>query len=115
MRSLLLSLSLTSMSVCAQDPVFVHLTPRDQYLFPEEMPLSYILGGNVALREGPSRSSRTITTLSAGTPITIEEGTTDTLIVNGVGSHWYRVKAGKHQGLTWGGQSDQRTFGSTAD
>jgi hypothetical protein len=103
------------MSVCAQDPVFVHLTPRDQYLFPEEMPLSYILGGNVALREGPSRSSRTITTLSAGTPITIEEGTTDTLIVNGVGSHWYRVKAGKHQGWTWGGQIAQRTFGSTAD
>lgn len=90
-------------------------TPRTQYLFPEEAPRSYILGNNVALREAPSRSGKVVTTLNAGTTVFIEEGTTDTMVMNGVGSHWYRVTTGDRQGWTWGGDIAQVAFGSTAD
>ncbi len=115
MRSLLLSLSLLSITAFAQDPAFVHHTPRAQYLFPDEAPRAYILGNNVALRETPSRTGQVVTTLNAGTSVFIEEMTTDTLIVNGVGSYWYRVTAGDRQGWTWGGNIAQVAFGSTAD
>jgi hypothetical protein len=115
MRPLLLSLSLLSITAFAQDPAFVFHTPRAQYLFPDEAPRAYILGNNVALRETPARTGQVATTLNAGTPVYIEEMTTDTLIVNGVGSYWYRVTAGDHHGWTWGGNIAQVAFGSTAD
>ncbi len=115
MRFFLLLLILMPLAAHAQDPAFVYHTPRTQYLFPEEATRSYILDNNVALRETPSRSGQVLTTLNAGTPVFIEEGSTDTLIVNGVGSHWYRVTAGERQGWTWGGNIAQVAFGSRAD
>ena len=108
-------LLLASIRIAAQDPSFVWHTPRTDYLFTEEVEPAYVLGSDVALRVSPKMDGALVTELSVGTKLSLEERGADTLVHNGIGSAWYRVKAGKVEGWIWGGNIAQRTFGSTAD
>ncbi|MCB0785910.1 MAG: SH3 domain-containing protein [Flavobacteriales bacterium] len=99
----------------AQNPDVVYHTPRQQYGMPEEAPIEYILRGGSALRSAPSVDAALMATLPAGQPVFIEEKGEDTLRLDGVLSHWYRVTAGKHTGWTWGGNLAEFAFGSAAD
>lgn len=106
---------LTTLNGAAQDPAFIHHTPRDQYLFPEEAPAASILRGPVPLHTAPDMNGPVVTTLTTGDRIMLLEAHPDTLALNGVKSQWYRVQAGAAEGWTWGGHIAQRTFGSAAD
>ncbi|MBL7964663.1 MAG: hypothetical protein JNM31_12570 [Flavobacteriales bacterium] len=114
-RAPLLLFLLVAARVAAQDPSFVNHTPRTDHLFPEEMEPAYVLGNDVALRAMPNVQGGLVSTLSAGSNVWLEERGADTLVVHGIGSTWYRVTTGKHEGWVWGGHIAQCAFGSTTD
>jgi len=115
MRRTLILLAFLPLSLWAQDAAFIHHTPRDQYLFPEEAPPAYVLLGPAPLHSVPDMSGPVIASLTAGERIMVLEMHMDTLELNGVTSHWYRVQAGQRAGWTWGGHIAQSTFGSAGD
>jgi len=107
--------SLIPLCLWAQDPAFIHHTPLDQYLFPEEAPAAYLLRGPVPLHTAPDMYGPVLATLQTGERIMVLEVHADTLALNGIRSHWYRIKAGDREGWTWGGHIAQDTFGSHTD
>lgn len=115
LRALPLLLLLVAINLVAQDPYFVWHTPRTDHLFTEEMDPAYVLGSGVALRAMPDMEGALVATLSVGTRLSLEERGPDTLVINGIGSTWYRARAGDREGWIWGGHIAQRIFGSTAD
>jgi hypothetical protein len=115
LRAPLLWVFVVPAHLAAQDPYFVNHTPRTDHLFPEEMEPAYVLGNDVAVRATPDQQGGLATTLSVGTKVSLEERGADTLVVRGIGSTWYRVKAGAQEGWVWGGNIAQCSFGSTTD
>ncbi len=115
MRSIATLLLLTAVLAEAQDPVFVYHTPRAQYIFPEEADPAYVLFSDAPVHEQPAMEAPVVLKAVAGDLVQVLEATEDTLVLNGVMSHWYRVAFGDVEGWTWGGNLAQRTFGSQGD
>lgn len=115
LRLVLYLASLISIPVWAQDPVFVHHTPRDNYLFREEADPAYVLFDDAPMRTQPDREAGLVRLLKSGERVQVLEATQDTLMIHGVMSHWYRIAVRGAEGWTWGGNLAQRSFGSHAD
>ncbi len=107
--------SILSVISKAQDPVFVHHTPRMNYLFSEEADPAYVLFDDAPLRTRPEREAGLVRLLKSGERVQVLEDTQDTLSIHGVMSHWYRIAVRGTEGWTWGGNLAQRCFGSHAD
>lgn len=99
----------------AQEPVFVHHTPRTQNLFPEEAAPAYVLFTDAPVHAEPAMDAPVVLKASAGERVEVLEATEDTLVLNGVMSHWYRVGLRGTEGWIGGGSLAQRTFGSQGD
>ena len=115
MRALAPLLFLMSTLTQAQDPVFAYHTPRTQYLFPEEADPAYVLFTDAPVHAEPAADAPVLLKATAGEVVEVLEATEDTLVLNGVMSHWYRVALRNVEGWTWGGNLAQRTFGSHGD
>lgn len=115
MRTITLVLFLTTTLTQAQHPIFVHHTPRTQYLFPEEADPGYVLFTDAPVHAEPAMDAPVLLKAAAGEVVQVLEATEDTLVLNGVMSHWYRVALRGGEGWTWGGNLAQRTFGSHGD
>ena len=115
LRAPLLLILVIPVRLVAQDPSFVHHPTRSEHLFSEEMEPAYVLGNDVAVRATPDLQGGLVATFSAGTKVWLEDRGADTLVVHGIGSTWFRVKAGEHEGWVWGGNIAQCAFGSTTD
>jgi len=115
MRAIVLFLFLTSTLAQSQEPVFVYHTPRAQYLFPEEADPVYVLFTDAPVHTEPAMDTPVVLKATAGERMEVLEATEDTLVLNGVMSHWYRVALRGAEGWTWGGNLAQRTFGSQGD
>lgn len=115
MRALAPLLFLMSTVVVAQDPVFVYHTPRSSYLFPEEADPAYVLFTDAPVHAEPAMDAPVLLKAVAGEVVQVLEATEDTLVLNGMMSHWYRVALRNVEGWTWGGNLAQRTFGSHGD
>lgn len=111
----LLLFLLAPVRMAAQDPYFVQHGARTDYYFKEEMDPAYVLGSDVPMRTRPDQQGEVVNTLSAGTKVFLEERGTDTVVYRGIGSTWFRVKAGTQEGWVWGGNIAQCWFGSTTD
>ncbi len=99
----------------AQDPVFIHHTPRSQYLFPEEAEISYVLMDGTPVHDAPSMEAPALLHAPSGTALIVVDVRSDTLMLQGIGSYWYQVEVGAVQGWTWGGGLAQWSAGSHAD
>lgn len=108
-------LTLSPASLLAQALPFVHHTTRSQYLFPEEAEPGFLLSDGAPLRQAPSMDSAVVAKASAGGRVHVLEATEDSLALNGVQSHWYRIDHNGRVGWTWGGNLAQCAFGSHAD
>ena len=115
MRALAPFLFLMAAMAQAQEPVFVYHTPRTQYLFPEEADPAYVLFTDAPVHAEPAMDAPVVLKAAAGERVEVLEATEDTLVLNGVMSHWYRVALRNMEGWTWGGNLAQRTFGSQGD
>ncbi len=115
MRALALLLFLMSTLSQAQDRAFVHHTPSTQYLLPEEADPAYVLFNDVPVHAEPAVDAPVLLKATAGEVVEVLEATDDTLVLNGVMSHWYRVAVRNVEGWTWGGNLAQRSFGSHGD
>lgn len=115
MRALAPLLFLTAVLAQAQEPIFVYHTPRTQYLFPEEADPAYMLFTDAPVHVEPAMDAPVVLKAAAGERVEVLEATEDTLVLNGVMSHWYRVGLRGTEGWTWGGNLAQRTFGSQGD
>ncbi len=60
-------------------------------------------GDNVVLRKSPSVEGKALDTLVIGEVVTIVKRMEETHPVNGLESHWYKVKHGKYTGYVLGG------------
>lgn len=115
MRALAPLLFLMATTTQAQEPVFVYHTPRTQYLFPEEADPAYVLFTDAPVHAEPAMDAPVVLKAAAGERVEVLEATEDTLALNGVMSHWYRVGLRGTEGWIGGGNLAQRTFGSQGD
>ncbi len=115
MRAIASFLFLIAAQAQAQDPVFIHHTPRSQYLFPEEADITYVLVDGTPVHDAPSLEAPVLLRATSGTALSVVEVLADTLMFQGIGSYWYQVEVGAVQGWTWGGGLAQWSAGSHAD
>jgi hypothetical protein len=117
-----LFLLLGLISICrthAQAPpqighLVTHLT-SNRFLIPEYAPPSYLLADDVSLRKCPGTSCEVLAQLPIGSALILLEESTDTIIINGIRSPWYKTKFGGQTGWVWGGMIAQFAFGSQTD
>ena len=69
----------------------------------EEGSKEVLYGDNVTLRKQPNKDAAAIDTLDIGTEVKILKKMDETVVVNGLESHWYKVKCSKGTGYIAGG------------
>ncbi len=87
----------------------------EDHTYSEGIGYEYLLANNVRLRDCPSVQCTAITTVKIGTQLKLIKSNDKLEVINGITSHWYKVKLGPDTGWIWGGMIAKNVFKSNSD
>lgn len=98
--------------VVAQVMPDISFMVAEDYFDKEQISKQYVLADKVNLRTGPSKNDKVVEQLHIGQEVVVLERSIAVEEINGIKSHWYKIKTSSQIGWLWGGLIAQVAFGS---